>query len=175
MSTSVIAAPQAVPTGSPAEPVLHDYTTGQITQMLPHRAPMLLIDRAYDVNPGVSGRGVKAVSVNEPYFAGHYPGKPIMPGVMIVESMAQLVAVVYVSEYLEKTAPGNLVEDPSDHVGYLGAIKSMKFNRLVVPGDVLKLEAHLGTRFGALRTVRVSASIEHSTVARGELIVSEQT
>ncbi|WP_239009181.1 hypothetical protein [Streptomyces sp. CFMR 7] len=77
------------------------YSSDDIKRMLPHRWPMLMIDRAYDVVPGVSGRGIKSVSVNEPFFAGHYPDHSIMPGVMIVEAMAQLVAVVYVAEIVE--------------------------------------------------------------------------
>lgn len=154
--------------------VLHDYGADQIRRMLPHRAPMLLIDRAYDVEPGVRGRGIKAVSINEPYFAGHYPDQPIMPGVLIVESLAQLVAVIYVAEYLEHPAGDDRDEDQSSRVGYLGAIRSMKFSRLVVPGDVLTLEARLGTRLGALRTVQVKASVAHSRVAAGELVVSER-
>lgn len=173
MSTSVIARSLPAPSKGHKEGALHDYAADQIRKMLPHRAPMLLLDRAYDVEPGVCGYGIKAVSINEPYFAGHYPGEPIMPGVLIVEAMAQLVAVIYVSDHFENTADGS-GRDQSSRVGYLGAIKSMKFNRLVVPGDVLTLKAQLGTRLGLLQTVRVSASVGHSAVASGELVVSEK-
>ncbi|OZC79376.1 beta-hydroxyacyl-ACP dehydratase [Rhodococcus sp. 06-462-5] len=141
-----------------------------IQRMLPHRWPMLMIDRAYDVVPGKSGRGIKAVSVNEPYFAGHYPGHSIMPGVMIVEAMAQLVAVVYVAESLEKSIGD---ENPADGVGYLGSIRSMKFNRLVVPGDMLELGARLGAKLGGLRSVDVTASVDGKPVAAGSLVVTE--
>jgi 3-hydroxyacyl-[acyl-carrier-protein] dehydratase len=98
------------------------YSSDDIKRMLPHRWPMLMIDRAHDVVPGVSGRGVKSVSVNEPFFAGHYPDHSIMPGVMIVEAMAQLVAVVYVAELLESENAGG--GDPSESVGYLGSISA---------------------------------------------------
>ncbi|MGW2472404.1 3-hydroxyacyl-ACP dehydratase FabZ [Streptomyces sp. NPDC001665] len=147
------------------------YSSDDIKRMLPHRWPMLMIDRAYDVVPGVSGRGVKSVSVNEPFFAGHYPDHSIMPGVMIVESMAQLVAVVYVAEILEG-APGAGEEDASRSVGYLGSISNMKFSRLVVPGDQLTLEARLGQRLGGLRQVKVRATVGSELAAAGTLVVT---
>ncbi|GAA3220175.1 3-hydroxyacyl-ACP dehydratase FabZ [Streptomyces sp. XM83C] len=147
------------------------YSSDDIKRMLPHRWPMLMIDRAYDVVPGVSGRGVKSVSVNEPFFAGHYPDHSIMPGVMIVEAMAQLVAVVYVAELLEAPEPAGDA-DPSQSVGYLGSISSMKFSRLVVPGDQLTLEAKLGQRLGGLRQVSVRASVGNELAAAGSLIVT---
>jgi 3-hydroxyacyl-[acyl-carrier-protein] dehydratase len=114
---------------------------------------------------------VKSVSVNEPFFAGHYPDHSIMPGVMIVESMAQLVAVIYVAEMLE--SPVEAPEgDVSDQVGYLGAIKSVKFNKLVVPGDQLVLSAQLGPQLGGLRSVTVKAAVDGQTAASGSLIVT---
>ncbi|MET8248156.1 3-hydroxyacyl-ACP dehydratase FabZ [Streptomyces sp. NPDC005202] len=149
----------------------YSYSSDDIKRMLPHRWPMLMIDRAYDVVPGVSGRGVKSVSVNEPFFAGHYPDHSIMPGVMIVEAMAQLVAVVYVAELVEAPEP-QTDGDPSASVGYLGSISSMKFSRLVVPGDQLTLEAKLGQRLGGLRQVSVRASVGSELAAVGSLIVT---
>ncbi|MDQ0583219.1 3-hydroxyacyl-ACP dehydratase FabZ [Streptomyces rishiriensis] len=157
---------------APARPKQkYSYSSDDIKRMLPHRWPMLMIDRAYDVVPGVSGRGVKSVSVNEPFFAGHYPDHSIMPGVMIVEAMAQLVAVVYVAEIIEAAgAPEG--GDPSESVGYLGSISSMKFSRLVVPGDQLTLDARLGQRLGGLRQVSVRASVGSEPAAAGSLIVT---
>ncbi|MGA5579606.1 3-hydroxyacyl-ACP dehydratase FabZ [Streptomyces thermodiastaticus] len=153
------------------KPRTFSYSSDDIKRMLPHRWPMLMIDRAYDVVPGVRGRGVKAVSVNEPFFAGHYPDHSIMPGVMIVEAMAQLVAVVYVAELIESPeAPQDA--DPSQAVGYLGSISNMKFSRLVVPGDQLTLEARLGQRLGGLRQVSVRASVGGELAASGSLIVT---
>jgi len=162
-----ITAPAALPTSKLAR----NYSSDDIKRMLPHRWPMLMIDRAYDVVPGVSGRGIKSVSVNEPFFAGHYPDHSIMPGVMIVESMAQLVAVVYVAEILEGESQP---EDASDSVGYLGSISSMKFSRLVVPGDQLVLEAKLGLRRAGLRQVSVSARVGSELAATGSLIVTTE-
>lgn len=153
------------------------YSSDDIKRMLPHRWPMLMIDRAYDVVPGVSGRGVKSVSVNEPFFAGHYPDHSIMPGVMIVEAMAQLVAVVYVAEIVEAVNEGSVSRaeaEASGSVGYLGSISSMKFSRLVVPGDQLTLEAKLGQKLGPLRSVSVRASVGTELAAAGSLIVTTE-
>ncbi|WP_326833206.1 3-hydroxyacyl-ACP dehydratase FabZ [Cutibacterium porci] len=149
------------------------YDSDAIKRMLPHRWPMLMIDRAYDVVPGKSGKGIKSVSVNEPFFAGHYPDHSIMPGVMIVESMAQLVAVIYVAEAIENN-PDMSSQDARSHVGYLGAIRQMKFRRLVVPGDQLTLQAQLGEKLGSLREVYVKALNGRDIVAQGELIVTER-
>ncbi|MFP3991537.1 3-hydroxyacyl-ACP dehydratase FabZ [Streptomyces sp. E11-3] len=167
------------PADAPTRKAL-SYSSDDIKRMLPHRWPMLMIDRAYDVVPGVSGRGVKSVSVNEPFFAGHYPDHSIMPGVMIVEAMAQLVAVVYVAEITANTANtggaedtgGSEASDASRSVGYLGSISNMKFSRLVVPGDQLTLEARLGQRLGGLRQVKVRASVGSELAAAGTLVVT---
>ncbi|PRH76636.1 beta-hydroxyacyl-ACP dehydratase [Streptomyces solincola] len=139
--------------------------------MLPHRPPMLMLDRAFDVVPGVSGHGVKCVTAGDPCLAGHYPGHPIMPGVLLVEAMAQLVAVVYVADAVE--GPGPAPDgDPAEGVGYLGSIRDMKFSRLVIPGDRLLLEARLGPRLGTLRQVSVRATVDRETAAAGTLVVT---
>ncbi|HEV2635885.1 MAG TPA: 3-hydroxyacyl-ACP dehydratase FabZ [Actinocrinis sp.] len=166
--------PATAPAKAPAQKFA--YSSDDIKRMLPHRWPMLMIDRAYDVVPGASGRGIKSVSVNEPFFAGHYPDHSIMPGVMIVEAMAQLVAVVYVAELVEAARDGAPVDqaEASGSVGYLGSISSMKFSRLVVPGDQLLLEAKLGQRLGALRSVSVRASVGTELAAAGSLIVTTE-
>lgn len=153
------------------------YDSDAIKRMLPHRWPMLMIDRAYDVQPGKFGRGIKCVTVNEPFFAGHYPDHSIMPGVMIIEAMAQLVAVIYVAEALKDADQEPCVEpagEPGSNVGYLGAVRQMKFSRLVVPGDQLLLEARLGSRLGSLRSVEVSAKVGSEVAAAGTLTVSER-
>lgn len=165
----------AVTTRSP----LMNFEADQIRGLLPHRFPMLLVDRAYDVLPGKHGYGVKNVSINEPYFQGHYPDQSIMPGVLIVESMAQLVAVVYASAWMiEADAaqdPDAEGADTAARVGYLGAIRQMKFSRLVVPGDQLTLYAELGKKFGALTPVNVQASVGKELVAKGSLTVTERS
>ena len=154
-----------------SEGITRDFDSDAIKQMLPHRWPMLMIDRAHDVIPGERGRGVKNVSINEPFFAGHYPNHSIMPGVLIIESLAQLVAVIYVAERLE-VAPEVSVQDVQASVGYLGSISKMKFSRLVRPGDQLDLEAVLGPRLGGLREAAVTAHVGRNVVANGTLIVT---
>jgi len=161
---------------------LLDFEADDIRGLLPHRWPMLLVDRAYNVSPGRSGYGIKNVTINEPFFQGHYPDQSIMPGVFIVEAMAQLVAVVYASAWvLEARAASQRADGDGDgagtaaRVGYLGAIRQMKFSRLVVPGDQLTLHAELGKKFGALTPVNVQASVGKELVAKGSLTVTERS
>ena len=108
-----------------------------IQRLIPHRYPFLLVDKVVDIDGYQTARGIKNVTMNEPHFQGHFPGKPIMPGVTIVEAMAQTAAVMV------GTALG--MEDRNMLV-YFMAIDSCKFRRMVVPGDVL--EMHLETLRG---------------------------
>ncbi|OYV50626.1 MAG: 3-hydroxyacyl-[acyl-carrier-protein] dehydratase FabZ [Rhodospirillales bacterium 20-60-12] len=101
-----------------------------IMHAIPHRYPLLLIDRVVDVHPNVSAIGIKNVSVNESFFQGHFPGHPVMPGVLIIESMAQTAAVLVV-ETLGPAAAGKVV--------YFMSIEGAKFRRPVVPGDQLRI------------------------------------
>lgn len=108
-----------------------------IQRLIPHRYPFLLVDRVLDIDGYQSARGIKNVTMNEPHFQGHFPGKPIMPGVTIVEAMAQTAAIM--------VGVGLGFEDRNLLV-YFMAIEAAKFRRMVVPGDVLEL--HLETRRG---------------------------
>lgn len=101
-----------------------------IMQAIPHRYPFLLIDRVVEVFPNVSAVGVKHLSINEHFFQGHFPGHPVMPGVLIVESMAQTAAVLVV-ETLGPDAAGKVV--------YFMSVEGAKFRRPVVPGDTLRI------------------------------------
>ena len=102
----------------------------RIVEMIPHRYPFLLVDRLTDVVPGESAVGIKNVTANEPFFQGHFPGRPVMPGVLIVEAMAQTAAVIVVAS-LGQSAEGKLV--------YFMSIESARFRKPVEPGDQLKL------------------------------------
>jgi 3-hydroxyacyl-[acyl-carrier-protein] dehydratase len=102
----------------------------QLMKMLPHRYPMLMIDRLDEIVPEHSAVGIKNVTVNEPCFQGHFPSKPIMPGVLIVESMAQTAAALVVYS-MGGTAEGRLV--------YFMSIEDARFRKLVVPGDTLRV------------------------------------
>lgn len=106
----------------------------RILEMLPHRYPMLLIDRVDGLVPGEKGTGLKNVTVNEPFFQGHFPGAPVMPGVLIIEAMAQTAAIVMMAK-LGPEAEGRAV--------YFMGIDGAKFRRQVVPGDVLRLEVEV--------------------------------
>ena len=101
----------------------------RIMEMIPHRFPMLMVDRIVDVVPGESAVGIKNVTINEPYFQGHFPRRPVMPGVMIVEAMAQTAAVVVYT--MGGRAEGRLV--------YFMAIENARFRKPVGPGDTLRI------------------------------------
>lgn len=103
----------------------------RIMEMIPHRYPMLMIDRVRELTPGVSAVGIKNVSINESFFQGHFPRQPVMPGVLIVEAMAQTAAVLVV-ETLDGSVAGKLV--------YFMSIDSCRFRRPVVPGDQLEIK-----------------------------------
>lgn len=102
----------------------------RLMELLPHRAPMLLIDRMIDITSNVSATGVKAVSMSEPFFAGHFPGKPIMPGVLIVEAMAQTAGALVMHSLGAKAG---------DKIVYFMSIDKARFRHPVVPGDLLTL------------------------------------
>ena len=101
----------------------------QIMDVLPHRQPFLLIDRVEEIVAGESVTAIKNVSYNEPFFAGHFPKEPVMPGVLIIEAMAQAGAVAILS-----------MDEFKGHTAYFGGIKNAKFKHKVVPGDTLRLE-----------------------------------
>lgn len=102
----------------------------RIAEMIPHRYPFLLVDRLIDVVPGESAVGIKNVTANEPFFQGHFPNRPVMPGVLIIEAMAQTAAVIVVAS-LGASAEGKLV--------YFMSIENARFRKPVEPGDQLQL------------------------------------
>jgi 3-hydroxyacyl-[acyl-carrier-protein] dehydratase len=103
----------------------------RIMEMIPHRYPFLMIDRVVDIVPGVKATGVKNVTINEPYFAGHFPERPVMPGVLIIEAMAQ-TAAVFVVHTLGVESEGKLV--------YFMSVDGARFRKPVEPGDQLHVE-----------------------------------
>lgn len=131
----------------------------RIVEMIPHRYPFLLVDRVEDVVEGESAVGVKNVTINEPFFQGHFPNRPVMPGVLIVEAMAQTAAVLVVDS-LGKDAEGKLV--------YFMTIENARFRRPVEPGDQLRLSC---------TKVRQRANVwKFSGVATvGDTVVAEAT
>ena len=128
----------------------------RIRHDIPHRYPMLMIDKMVDVVLGESAVGIKAVSGNEPFFQGHFPEKPVMPGVLIVEAMAQTSAVLVV-ETLGEAAAGLLV--------YFMTVDSAKFRRPVVPGDLLRITVVRERRRGNVWKFKGTARVEGVVVA----------
>ena len=104
----------------------------QIQELLPHRWPFLMVDRIIELDPGARAVGLKNVSINEPFFQGHFPDYPIMPGVLIVEALAQVGSVALLS-----------LEENRGKVGFFAGIDSFRFRKPVQPGDVLRMEVSL--------------------------------
>ena len=111
-----------------------DILINEIMDLIPHRIPMLLIDKLTDVKLGKSATGIKNVTMNEWFFQGHFPGHPVMPGVLIVEAMAQAAGVLVTK---------SMGENSSDKLVYFMSIEEAKFRKPVVPGDTLKLKVEL--------------------------------
>ncbi|ALG71630.1 3-hydroxyacyl-ACP dehydratase [Azospirillum thiophilum] len=109
---------------------IDDIDIGRIMQMIPHRYPILMIDRVIDVTLGEGATGVKNVTINEPFFQGHFPSRPVMPGVLIIEAMAQTSAVLVVAT-LGSDAEGKLV--------YFMTVDEARFRRPVTPGDTIHI------------------------------------
>ena len=135
----------------------------RVMEMIPHRYPFLMIDRVVDVVPNRSAVGVKNVSVNESFFAGHFPNHPVMPGVLIIESMAQ-TAAVQVVETLGPDAAGKVV--------YFMSIEGAKFRRPVVPGDQLRFVLTLLKLRKGTSKMRGEAFVDEQLVAEAELLAT---
>ena len=135
----------------------------EIQKLLPHRYPFLLVDRVVSIEPGKTLRAYKNVSVNEPFFNGHFPGHPVMPGVLVLEALAQASAILcYRSTGF----------DPSQKVTYLMAIDGAKFRKPTVPGDRLDLEVEVLRLKGAVVKKRGVAKVDGEVVAEGEFLAT---
>lgn len=135
----------------------------EIMKVIPHRYPLLLIDRIMDLEPGKKAIGIKNVSVNEPFFQGHFPDYPVMPGVLIIEAMAQVGAVAVLS------MPGM-----ENKLALFAGIDGARFRRQVVPGDILRLEVEIVKIKGPLGKGRGVASVEGKMAAEAELMFALQ-
>lgn len=134
------------------------FNSNEIAQILPHRYPFALVDRIVDGEPGKWARGIKCVSVGEPFFCGHFPQAHVMPGVLILEAMAQVggVAVLALPENKGKIA-------------LLGAVKEARFKRQVTPGDVLEIECVLTKQRGPVGMGSAKATVNGEIAVTAEL------
>ncbi|MEE1223871.1 MAG: 3-hydroxyacyl-ACP dehydratase FabZ [Clostridia bacterium] len=129
-----------------------------IQKILPHRYPFLLVDKILELDEGKSIKGIKNVTINEPFFQGHFPGNPIMPGVLICEALAQVGAVMLLS-----------LPENKGKLGVFTGINNFKFRRQVVPGDTLELSAELLTYRHGMGKANVKATVEGQVAAMGEI------
>jgi 3-hydroxyacyl-[acyl-carrier-protein] dehydratase len=135
----------------------------EIQQLLPHRYPFLLVDRVVEIVPGQKITAYKNVTMNEPFFNGHFPGHPVMPGVLILEAMAQVSAIL-----AYKTAQ----MDPTKMVSYLMSVDGARFRKPVVPGDRLQLTVEVVRHKGAIWKTKGTATVDGVRVAEGEFMAT---
>ena len=133
-------------------------TTKEIMEIIPHRHPFLLVDTIEEMEPGVRAVGRKCVTYNEPFFTGHFPGNPIMPGVLMVEALAQTGAVSILS--LPENKGKNAI---------FGGINNLRFKKQVVPGDVLRLEVNIIKQKGSIGVGEAIATVDGAVAVKGEL------
>ena len=142
-----------------------NFDVEKIMELLPHRYPFLLVDRVTEVEPGVSLSAIKNVTINEPFFQGHFPGKPIMPGVLILEAMAQATGLLAFSGLI----------DPSESKLYiLVGIDKARFRGQVLPGDQLKLQVSLKRNMRGIGMFDCKALVDDEVVAEAQMMCSEQ-
>ena len=130
----------------------------EIMEIIPHRQPFMLIDTIEEMEPGIRAVAKKCVSYNEPFFGGHFPGEPVMPGVLIIEALAQTGAVAILS-----------LEENKGKIAYFAGINKCKFKGKVVPGDKLKLETRIVRSKGPLGVGEAIASVDGKVVVTAEL------
>jgi 3-hydroxyacyl-[acyl-carrier-protein] dehydratase len=135
----------------------------QILTKLPHRYPFLLVDRVLEIERGQRIRALKNVTINEPFFVGHFPVRPVMPGVLILEALAQAAALLSI----DGSAQGAIRED---EVVYFVGIDNARFKRPVGPGDQLILEADIDRIKSGIHRFRTQASVEGQVAAEAELM-----
>lgn len=133
-------------------------STKEILDIIPHRQPFMLVDTIEELEAGVKAVGKKCVTYNEPFFAGHFPGEPVMPGVLIIEALAQVGAVAILS-----------LPENKGKLAFFGGIKEAKFKGMVKPGDVLMLETEIIKIKGPIGVGSAVATVDGKVVAKAEL------
>lgn len=135
-----------------------ELNSNQIQEILPHRYPFLLVDKIIACEPGQGATGIKCVTANEMHFLGHFPQKHVMPGVLILEALAQTGAVAILTE-----------EDNKGKIVLFGGVKSCRFKRQVVPGDVLELKCEIISRRGPIGIGKATATVDGKVAVVAEL------
>lgn len=136
----------------------------EILGTIPHRYPFILIDKIIELTPGEHVVAIKNVTINEPYFTGHFPGNPVMPGVLIVEALAQASIVISAS------AAARDGEDPSEYLHYFAGIDNARFKQIVVPGDQLRLEARVTKIRREMMKAECEATVDGQVACSAELM-----
>jgi len=132
--------------------------SNEIQEILPHRYPFLLVDKIVECEPGQMAKGIKCVTANEMQFLGHFPQKHVMPGVLIIEALAQTGAVAILTE-----------EENKGKIALFGGIKSARFKKQVVPGDVLELQCEIINRRGPIGIGKATATVDGKVAVMAEL------
>ena len=141
-----------------------ELNSNQIAELLPHRYPFALVDRITDYESGQWAKGIKCVSVNEPFFCGHFPQEHVMPGVLILEALAQVGAVAILS-----------LPENRGKIALFGGVKQARFKRKVIPGDVLVLECTLTKRRGPVGYGACTATVNGEVACTAELLFAVQS
>ena len=134
------------------------YDSNQIAEILPHRYPFALVDRIVDGEAGKWARGIKCVTVNEPFFQGHFPQKHVMPGVLLIEAMAQVGGVAILS-----------LPENRGKLAFLGRVHDARFKRQVVPGDVVEMECVLTRQRGPIGVGQCRATVNGEVAVTAEI------
>ncbi|MGE5473007.1 MAG: 3-hydroxyacyl-ACP dehydratase FabZ [Ignavibacteriales bacterium] len=134
-------------------------SNSEIQKIIPHRYPFLLVDRIDELEPGKKAVGTKNVTINEPFFQGHFPGNPIMPGVLIVEALAQVGCVAMLS-----------LEENKGKLGVFTGINDVRIRKQVVPGDTLRLEAEMTAMKRNIGKAKICATVDGKVAVDGEIM-----
>ncbi len=137
------------------------YNSNEIAQIMPHRYPFALVDKIVDGEEGKWAKGIKCVTVNEPFFQGHFPQYHVMPGVLILEALAQVAGIAVLS-----------MEENRGKLGFFGGIKNARFRRQVVPGDVLELECTIIKQKGPVAVAEAKAVVDGQVAVTAELTLA---
>ncbi|MCM1272674.1 MAG: 3-hydroxyacyl-ACP dehydratase FabZ [Clostridium sp.] len=140
-----------------------ELNSNQIQEILPHRYPFQLVDKVTDYEPGKWAKGVKCVSVNEMQFLGHFPQQHVMPGVLVVEALAQVGAIAILTE-----------EENKGKIVFFGGIKNARFKKQIVPGDVIEMECELTERKGPVGYGKATAKVDGKVAVIAELTFAVQ-